>query len=98
MGYEFKLNDSPTLFDGCLGGILLEAKGERYEYLFGRKWGAEGMRGEADRQVNADKGRLPLEWHFAEQGAADFARDTVLRGLPISVRYTPADYRSVMPW
>jgi hypothetical protein len=43
MGYEFKLNDSSTLFDGCLGGILLEAKGERYEYLFGRKWGAEGI-------------------------------------------------------
>jgi hypothetical protein len=98
MGYEFKLNDSPTLFDGCLGGILLEAKGEAYEQLFGYQFGTETMRGEAQRQVEADRARLPLEWHFAEAGAADYARDVVLEGLPIAVFHTPPNYRGQLPW
>jgi hypothetical protein len=59
--------------------MLIEAKGTGYAEPIGRK--DPFMRdifrdqwiGQAERQVAASQGR-PIEWHFAEPAAAEYAR------------------------
>ena len=64
-------------FDGFKGGVLLEVKGPGYQELLqkmqGKIWfrGAQGMLEQAQRQFKA-AGKLPIQWHFAEQDVADF--------------------------
>lgn len=86
-------------YDDCQrrSGILIEAKGTGYAEplaredpfmrdIFSASWIAQ-----ARRQVAASGGR-PIEWHFAERGAAEYARTLFAKtkGLEdIQVIYTP---------
>ena len=86
-----------VFYDDCQrqSGILIEAKGTGYAEpilrspfmaeVFGEAWVEQ-----ARRQVAASGGR-PIQWHFAEQKAADVAREFFDdNGLKqISVIYTP---------
>jgi len=67
-------------FDGFVKGTLLDAKGPGYakfvkngEFM---PWfeGADGMVSQAQRQL-AVAGGKPIEWHFAEEAAANAARN-----------------------
>ncbi len=89
--YEYEVNG--VHFDGFDAGpppTLLEAKGERYDYLLKSHFaGANirtGFRDELLRQLEA-AGSTPVTWIFAEDGAAA-AFTQLLRsiGLPRAVR------------
>jgi hypothetical protein len=93
-GFEVVLNG--VRFDGCLeeDHTMLEAKAERYAYLLGYETPRENITADflkqARAQLNAAGGLWSVEWYFAEQGAADFARELFKRqGLPIEVVYEP---------
>jgi len=88
----------PVYYDDCQrrSGILIEAKGTGYAEpierspfmtkVFDAQWVAQ-----AKRQIAASQGR-PIEWHFAERGAAEHARALFANteGLEeINVVYTP---------
>jgi hypothetical protein len=77
--YAYVIDD--VRYDGYARGILLEAKGTGYakhipNAVENRGWyrGYEKMVEQAQRQVRAARG-TPIEWHFAEKEAADFARE-----------------------
>jgi len=89
----------PVNYDDCQRqtGILIEAKGTGYagpiarEKSFMRDIFGAAWRAQAERQVKASGGR-PIEWHFAEYGAAEYARkifkdDCLLKN--VTVIYTP---------
>lgn len=95
-GFDVQLNG--VRFDGCRDsdGTMLEAKGPGYLGPLGKptKYPWLRMRDEmlkqASRQVAA-AGDRPIEWHFAEDGVADFMRTLFAeRGFKISVIYTPS--------
>jgi hypothetical protein len=91
-------DNKPVFYDDCQrqAGILIEAKGTGYAEPLARKNGfmrnifLAGWVKQARRQVAASGGR-PIQWHFAERGAADAARELFReRGLGnIQVIYTP---------
>jgi len=86
-----------VFYDDCQrrSGILIDAKGTGYaepiarsdfmKKIFGGSWIAQ-----ARRQVAASGGR-PIQWHFAEREAADYAREIFKEnGLEVvEVVYTP---------
>lgn len=83
-------------FDGCREDdrTMLEAKGEGYEYLLQYGQPAENIEADflrqGDAQLKAAAGSWSVEWHFAERGAADFARALFHdENLPIKVVYDP---------
>lgn len=89
-------------FDGFKDGVLLEAKGPGYadkfldtlepEYWF-KNSGAADLVKQARRQSNRVMGMgIPIEWHVAEQKAADAIRLLLERNTieGIEVIYTPA--------
>jgi hypothetical protein len=89
----------PVYYDDCQRrtGLLIEAKGTGYAEPIARAkpfmrdiFGASWLK-QAERQVDASDGR-PIEWHFAERGAAEYARK-LFDGVPelqrIRVIYTP---------
>ena len=95
-GFDVQLNG--VRFDGCneSDGTMLEAKGPGYlkplRKPFKYPWlrMQDQMLKQASRQVAAAGGR-PIEWHFAEEGVADFMRTLFTkRGFKISVIYTPS--------
>jgi Restriction endonuclease fold toxin 5 len=83
-------------FDSFENGVLVDSKG-RYDGFFKDGspqgfWaaGREKMLEQAARQVRVANG-VPIEWRFAQNGAAYryFKRELRARGLPISVRHVP---------
>ena len=79
-------------FDGFKNGALLDAKGQRFEYLLGQKFG-EGVLNkliaQAQRQHEAAQG-FRIEWHVAEKGAADALRTAFeTKNISIKVIHTP---------
>lgn len=95
-GFDVQLNG--VKFDGCRDsdGTMLEAKGPGYLKALRKptKYPWLGMQGsmlkQASRQVAA-AGDRPIEWHFAEEGVADFMRTLFAkRGFKISVIHTPS--------
>ncbi len=92
-----KPDGGPVYFDDCRlsNGVLIEAKGMGYAnalrnpnslrayYILKR------FEKQSARQIEAAQGR-PIEWHFAEEDAADFVRAWFARDRPqIAVVYTP---------
>jgi hypothetical protein len=82
-------------FDDCRlsDGTMIEAKGTSYAYLLQYQSIRENIEADfidqATRQLEA-AGSRPVEWHFAERPAADFARHLFEdQGLPITVIYSP---------
>lgn len=80
-------------FDGFRNGTLLDAKGQRYEYLLGQKFGdnikADLLR-QANNQEKAAQG-FRIEWHVAEKGTASILAEA-FRGAgltSIKVIHTP---------
>ncbi|HEY6312254.1 MAG TPA: RHS repeat-associated core domain-containing protein [Streptosporangiaceae bacterium] len=75
-------------FDGYSNGTLLDAKGPGYWKMIQASWSEEpaGLLGTAARQIAA-AGGTPIEWHFAEEEAANFMRPLVPPG--IRVIYNP---------
>ena len=93
--FDVQLNG--VRFDGCddSDGTMLEAKGPGYlkplrkpaKYPWLRM--QDQMLRQASRQVAA-AGDRAIEWHFAEEGVADYMRALFAeRGFKISVIYTP---------
>ena len=92
-------NGRTVYYDDCQRqtGLLIDAKGTGYagpiarknpfmRNIFGAAWKAQ-----ARRQIEASGGR-PIQWHFAEYGAAEYARelfrdDSELES--VTVVYTP---------
>jgi hypothetical protein len=76
-GYAYLANG--VKFDGYANGILLDAKGPGYAAFVKngqfRSWfaGAEGLVNQAREQLQAANG-TPIQWHFAEQAAANATR------------------------
>lgn len=66
------------LVDGDMKpGDLVEAKGERYDYLYSQKWYSMTTQdlAQAEKQLRAADARgVGLKWYFAEEGAAKQAR------------------------
>ena len=93
--FDVQLNG--VRFDGCndSDGTMLEAKGPGYQRALRkptkfpwRKMQIDMLK-QASRQVAAARGR-PIEWHFAEDGVANYMRTLFAeRGFKISVIYTP---------
>jgi hypothetical protein len=84
-----------VVFDDCrlIDGTMIDAKGNRYAYLFRYAAPAESIEAEfldqGNRQLQA-AGARQIEWYFAEREAADFARVLFEKeGLPITVIYEP---------
>jgi hypothetical protein len=86
----------PVILDDCQHhtGLLVEIKGD-YSGFMATPWGRKQMgidwAYQATRQWESSGGR-PIEWHFANKEAADFAREVFnehewLRG--IRVVWTP---------
>ncbi len=77
-GWAYRVND--VRFDGYRDGTLLEAKGPGYQSLFERMGGKPFFQGarnivaQAGRQL-AVAGGTPIEWHVAEEAAADTIRN-----------------------
>ncbi|MCG8421215.1 MAG: restriction endonuclease fold toxin 5 domain-containing protein [Proteobacteria bacterium] len=75
-------------FDGFKNGVLLEAKGPGYAKFVKngrfRAWftGSDGFLAQARRQLAAARG-TPVQWHFAEETAANATR-ALFRGNGIS--------------
>lgn len=97
LGGNIEINFKGVLFDGLKDGKLLEAKGLGYDKLLkNEKFGdrvMDKLMDQARRQVDA-AGGTPLEWHFAEKGAADaFSKELKQRGIEgIDVKHTPMDF------
>ena len=92
-----KPDGEPVYFDDCqrTTGILIEAKGKAYFDLLYNKgpfmeaMTLEGLLDQAESQTEAAKGR-PIEWHFAEKGAADYMRPILAQRYPgITAIFTP---------
>jgi hypothetical protein len=88
-----------VVFDGCResDGTMLEAKGPGYAWALrgSNAWmenyrGVDGIMDQAAKQSEAAAGRA-IEWHFAEQPAADYFRNAFARRSlsNITVIYTP---------
>ncbi|WP_437293714.1 Tox-REase-5 domain-containing protein [Sorangium sp. So ce426] len=83
-------------FDGIVNGVLQEAKGPGYAAFVRngtfQPWfqGAEALVSQAQRQVTA-AGGAPIQWHFAEEAAANATRTLFNReGIKgIQVLFTP---------
>ncbi len=83
-------------FDGVANGVLLEAKGPGYAKFITngtfKEWftGKIGLLNQASHQLTAADG-LPVQWHFAEEAAANAVRDLFKReGLSaIQVLFSP---------
>jgi hypothetical protein len=77
MGQAFLRNG--VKFDGYARGILLEAKGPGYATFVRngtfQRWfrGADALVSQAQRQIAAARG-VPIQWHFAEEAAANATR------------------------
>jgi hypothetical protein len=77
-GQIFRLNG--VKFDGYSNGVLFEAKGPGYARFISsgefRTWfnDYKGLIEQASSQIGASYG-IPIEWHFAEEVAANFVRD-----------------------
>jgi hypothetical protein len=99
-GFGIKMvrpNGQPVYFDDCqrTTGILIDAKGKAYFDLlynkgaFMRARTLVGILDQAERQTEAAQGR-PIDWHFAEKGAADYVRPILAQRYPgITVIFTP---------
>lgn len=88
-------------FDDCrhIDGVMIEAKGPGYEKLIKSSSKYPRFKGfidkrftdQANRQFDAAQGR-PIEWYFAEKGAADYVRE-LFKGDPrlstIKIIYMP---------
>ena len=87
----FALVQNGVRFDAAVGRTLVELKGPGYERLLkgsiGRKV-LDKLLDQARRQAGAYKG--PIEWRFAEKGAADAFRKALGNGTNITVRHSPA--------
>jgi hypothetical protein len=68
-------------FDGFRNGILLDAKGPGYARFvendqFKAWWGgSDALLDQAQRQISVSNGRHPIEWHVAEEDAANAIRN-----------------------
>jgi hypothetical protein len=94
-GLSVKLNGVD--FDGCdvKTGTMLEAKGPGYaKHMINptewKEWygGAKDMEKQMERQHDAAAGRL-VEWHFAEEPAANYFREYAKKYANVIVLYTP---------
>jgi hypothetical protein len=89
-------DNKPVYYDDCQrkSDTLIEAKGTGYARMLANKFMQKIIAGkwldQAWRQIEASQGR-PIQWHFAEKAAADFARELFERkGFDqIQVIYTP---------
>ena len=94
VGQVFRV--SGVRFDGITNGVLQEAKGPGYATFVRngtfQPWfrGADALVEQARRQVAA-AGGAPIQWHFAEEAAANAARAlfTERRVTGIQVLFTP---------
>lgn len=87
-GQQLMIGD--VSFDGVKNGILLDAKA-KYENILSYGFAKDGFLKQARSQITAAKGN-PIEWHFAEAGAANAVKSLFEKeGIKgISVHYTPA--------
>ncbi|CAM3167312.1 Tox-REase-5 domain-containing protein [Corallococcus soli] len=94
-------NSGGVKFDGFRDGVLLEAKGPGYarffEELDPKGWfshsGARALVEQARRQSEKVRNLgVPIQWHVAEQQAADAIRTLLMRNRinGVQVVYTPA--------
>jgi hypothetical protein len=94
VGEVFHVNG--VKFDGVVNGVLQEAKGPGYATFVRngsfQPWfrGADALVDQARRQVAA-AGGAPIQWHFAEEAAANATRSLFTeRGVTgIQVLFTP---------
>jgi len=93
-GQVFRVNG--VKFDGIANGVLQEAKGPGYATFVRngefQPWfrGADALASQARRQLMA-AGGSPIQWHFAEQSAANATRTLFSkRGISgIEILFTP---------
>jgi len=94
VGEVFRVNG--VKFDGIVNGVLQEAKGPGYATFVRngafQSWfrGADALVSQAQRQVAA-AGGARIQWHFAEEAAANATRSLFNReGITwIQVLFTP---------
>jgi hypothetical protein len=100
----FSLNG--VSFDGMKGGTLLEAKGVGYKKLLSgveniKNYVLDGWLNQAKRQVQAASGTgATIEWHFAEQEAADAFKNLLNEKAEfdiskIKIIVTPMDWSKI---
>lgn len=97
-GLDFELKT--VKFDGFDGKTLLEAKGEGYAKWVGKDGkfigifkGADGLINQAQSQLEAAGGKVPIIWHIAEEKATgaiqSLFKDAKITG--IEIKHTPLE-------